>query len=459
MEARVASDAANLRNCMSSSSNTFDTVTQSPAGIFSRLRGVMQRVLSSRLLHSSGLSILDQALVSGTSFVTSVILGRCAGREDLGIYYLALSVVLFVRGLQEQLVSAPYMIYCGRQPLAERSRYAASSLVHQCLLSLIAISGLAIVVAAGWGPAGMRQSLWLLLCAAPLLWMREFVRQMSFAHLDVRAAIVTDVTITLIQLGALAYLAWLGELTVVSTLAVMGICCGLASVAWLASGRQKFSLSWSATRLDWCRNWKFSRWALASHVLACSAPYVLPWVVAATHGERETGTLGACATLVGLSNMFLIGLANYLSPRAARAYAEQGLGELKRVLWQTAIMFVVGLGTMSILAFAGGHHVAALVYGPEFIDTRWIIGILSLSVLANSLGVTAGNGLWALERPSASFFADLCSLCVTVVATATLVPAFGPIGAALAGLTGTTSDALIRGWTLRRTLREVEGTT
>jgi O-antigen/teichoic acid export membrane protein len=431
------------------------TLAHAPAGMLTRIVRLTQRVAGSRMLQSSGLSVIDQALVSGTSFVTSVILGRCTGREDLGYYYLALSVVLFVRGLQEQLVAAPYMIYCGRQKAADQPRYAASALLHQCLLSLIAVAGMAVVAAMGWGPAGIRQSLLLLLCAAPLLWMREFVRQMSFAHLDVRAAIVTDLTITLTQLGALCYLAMIGQLTVVSTLAVMGICCGLASVSWLASGRQKFNLQWTAAWHDWCRNWTFSRWALASHFLACSAPCILPWVVAATHGERETGTLGACATLVGLSNMLLVGLANYLSPKAARAYAEQGLGELKRVLWQTATMFVIGLGTLSICAFLAGHHVAALVYGPEFIETRWIIGILSLSVLANSLGVTAGNGLWALERPSASFFADLSSMIVVIAATATLVPAFGPVGAALAQFTGTASDALIRGYTLRRTLAEV----
>ena len=426
-------------------------------GVFARLLHFSRRVAGSRLLQNSGLSIIDQALVSGTSFITSVILGRCTGREDLGLYYLALSVVLFVRGLQEQLVSAPYMIYCGRQQAADQPRYAASALLHQCLLSLLAMGGLAVAAVFGWGPAGLQSTFVVLLCAAPLLWMREFVRQMSFAHLDVRAAIVTDLTITLTQLGALCYLASSGSLTVGSTLAVMGICCGLASVSWLASGRQRFTLQWSAAWTDWRNNWTFSRWALASHVLACSSPYILPWVVAATHGERETGTLGACATLVGLSNMLLIGLANYLSPKAARAYAEHGLAELKRVLRQTALMFVVGLGTISVLAFLAGHHVAALVYGPEFIETRWIIGILSLSVLANSLGVTAGNGLWAMERPSASFFADLCSLIVVIAATATFVPLWGPIGAALAQFTGTASDAAIRGYTLRRTFAEVSG--
>lgn len=432
------------------------TLTPSVAANRSPVARWLQRLARSKLLQSSGLSVFDQAIVSGTSFATSIILGRCCGRDDLGIYYLALSIVLFVRGLQEQLVSAPYMIYCSRQEQQHQPRYAGSSLVHQCVLSLFAISLLAAIGLAGFAPAGIHSSVWVILTAAPLLWMREYIRQLSFAHLDVRAAIITDGTIALTQLGGLLYLAWLGALNVQTTLAMMGICCGLASVSWLASGRQRFTLQWSAAWNDWTRNWTFSRWALASHVLACSSPYILPWIVALTHGERETGTLGACATLVGLSNMFLVGLANYLSPKAARAYAEQGLPELKRILRQTALMFVVGLGAMSFGAFAAGNHVAALVYGPEFGDTRWIIGILSLSVLANSLGVTAGNGLWALERPSASFVADFCSLLITIIATATLIPAFGTIGAACAALAGTTSDALIRSWTLHRTFLEVQ---
>jgi O-antigen/teichoic acid export membrane protein len=48
---------------------------------------------------------------------------------------------------------------------------------------------------------------------------------------------------------------------------------------------------------------------------------------------------------------------------------------------------------------------------------------------------------------------------IVIVATASLVPAFGPVGAALAQFTGTASDALIRGYTLRRTLAEVAAST
>src|SRR6185369_17376806 len=96
-----------------------------------------RELAGSSLLKKSGLSVVDQAVVSGTNFATSVLLGRFAVQEELGVYYLALSVIYFARGIQEQLVSAPYMIYCSRKRGRELEEYAGSSLVHQCAVMVI----------------------------------------------------------------------------------------------------------------------------------------------------------------------------------------------------------------------------------------------------------------------------------------------------------------------------------
>src|SRR5439155_21750549 len=130
------------------------------------------------------LSVLDQAVVSGMSFATSVLLGRFASQEELGVYYLALSVVYFTRGVQEQLVSAPYMIYCSRRHGPALAEYAGSALVHQCAVMLATAVALLIALGTGVLPSGIEAAFWLLVVAAPLMLVREFARQMSFAHID-----------------------------------------------------------------------------------------------------------------------------------------------------------------------------------------------------------------------------------------------------------------------------------
>lgn len=424
-------------------------------GLVDRVTRGWKAVWSSSFLTKSGLSVIDQGVVSGTSFATSVLLGRFATQEDLGVYYLALSVIYFARGVQEQLVSAPYMIYCGRKEGRELAEYAGSALVHQCVMMAATAGVLLIALAAGLLPGPVANAFWLLLFAAPLMLVREFARQMSFAHLELKRATALDVTAAGLQFVALFVLAASGYLTVMTTLATLALASGIATIGWLATSRQGMLARLSATVSDWVHNWQFSRWALASQLLASTTPYVMPWVIAVTHGEAQTGLLGACMTLVGLSNTFLQGLCNFLSPRAAQAFSRGGLAELRSVLKKTALLFVATLGGLAIAAFLLGEQVAVLLYGPQFAGSGLIIGVLSLSVLANSAGVVAGNGLWAIERPSANFVADACSLVITIVATFICVPLWGPLGAAMATLAGTASDAAVRLWILRLAMREL----
>ena len=423
------------------------------AGFAARL---LRQIRGSSLLTKSGLSVFDQGVVSGTSFATSVLLGRFATQDELGVYYLALSVFYFARGIQEQVVCAPYMIYCGRKGEHERAEYAGSALVHQCVVMLVTAVVLLVALAAGILPAGAQTAFWLLVVAAPLMLVREFARQMSFAHLDLVRATILDVATSLLQFAALVVLAATGGLTITAALATLAVASGLATVGWLATSRQKMVAGLKAALRDWSHNWLFARWALASQLLACTTPYVMPWVVALIHGEAQTGMLGACTTLVGLSSTFLQGLGNFLSPRAAQAFAHGGLRELRSVLIKTALLFAATLGMLAVLGFLLGEQVAVLLYGPQFAGAGVIIGVLSLSVLANSFGMTAGNGLWAMERPRANFVADVIALGVTIVATIGFVPTWGPLGAAISTLVGTATDAAIRLWILHRAMREME---
>ena len=72
----------------------------------------------------------------------------------------------------------------------------------------------------------------------------------------------------------------------------------------------------------------------------------MPWIVAAVDGEKATGLFAAGGTLVGIANMFVNGLANYLSPKAARSYSEGGVPALRSVLRTTALAFTATIGRM-----------------------------------------------------------------------------------------------------------------
>ena len=51
-------------------------------------------------LRSTVMSVASQAVASGTSFLTSVLIGRTCSKEVLGTYALAFSIVIMIRGVQ-----------------------------------------------------------------------------------------------------------------------------------------------------------------------------------------------------------------------------------------------------------------------------------------------------------------------------------------------------------------------
>lgn len=405
------------------------------------------------MLRKSALSIADQAVVSATNFAITVMLGRLCGKPEVGLYYLALQAVFFARGLQEQLIAGPYLVYSGRKQGQEAATYLGSSLIHEiCLLAVVSLS-FAAAAASGYLSAELSQLLWLLVGAAPLMLLREFIRQISFAELRVAEALTIDCCISALQLAGLAAAAYAGVLSTPLTYVLLSLGCGLAALAWLLKRQGTFLAEQRTAWADWCSNWQFGRWALASQLLGQSMPLVLPWIVAGTHGEAATGTLGVSTTLIGFANMYVLGLSNFICPRAAQAYASNGVRELVAVLRQAAVMHLSLLVPFAISMLLAGQSLMTFVYGPDFADAGTIMAILAAAAVINSLGIVAGNGLWAMELPSANFRADACAMVVWIAGTALLVPLYGALGAAIASAAGTTVGAVVRGIVLTSQLR------
>jgi O-antigen/teichoic acid export membrane protein len=405
------------------------------------------------------LSIFDQALVSGTNFATSVIIGRLCTKDQLGTYYLALSLVYFVRGIQEQIISAPYTVYCHRKQGPELDGYGGSLVVHQLgltLLTLVGLFGLGSWLWTGEGASELVTVVWVLLGAAPCMLLREFVRHYAFAHFRMKSAIAIDLAVCCLQLGCLLVLHQLGWLNVTTVYCVIGFACAVACLIWFLAGGRRFRFERSRILGDWRENWAFGRWALAGQLVGCSTPYILPWLLAFRHGMAETGVLAACGTLVGIANMFVLGLSNFLSPQAAHAFTTGGIDRLRAVLTKTALLFGTLLGSFCLVAFFTGDWLAVAIYGDKYADAGPIIIVLALGMLANSMAITAGNGLWAVDLPQANFRADLSALVVTIAATVLLLPTRGALGAALAILLGSLAGAGVRTLILLRVMRSLQ---
>src|SRR5438093_12540376 len=101
--------------------------------------------------HDAAVAISDQVVVSGTSFIASLIIARACTKEEFGVYSLGLTLITILLGVQQALISSPYTMLRSRHTAGDERSYTGSTLVHYGMLDVAAV----LVIASGtilWRP-------------------------------------------------------------------------------------------------------------------------------------------------------------------------------------------------------------------------------------------------------------------------------------------------------------------
>lgn len=417
-------------------------------GLVSRVRDLLER--------PSVLSIIDQAVVSATNLVTGVALGRYCAAEGYGSYVLAMTVAIVGTGLLTELVTNPFTIYGQRRRGRALATYSGSAVIHLAIFSVLLVAAILGVIAACGQIDKLTHILPVVLVAAPLVMTREFARQMSFARFQFRNALTLDMAVSATHLSGLAILWSTGRLSAGTALVALAVACGVSAGVWLLIVRRQFRFSLRHARVHARRNWRFARWTMVAYAIGSTTPFVMPWVLAGFHNEVETGRLAAANTLIGLSFMFVTGISNWLTAKAAHQMQKFGTSALKQTLTQTTVILASVLVPFVVTVWFCGEWLVVFVYGDAFSGLGIVSFIIALGVLANAGNVLAGNGLWALNRPQPGIWADATTLTSTIVLALVLVPTHDVIGAAWATTCGVAAGAVVRTMLLRHAMQQSE---
>ncbi len=407
--------------------------------------------LTQRSTNSGALSLIDQVAVSATGFFSGVIVARGCTLSELGVYHLAISVLLILRGIQADLITSPFAVYNCRRDNAGIETYTGSIFVHQLILTICAVILLILLyflLSKGYATSGLLKAMPALICVAPMVLLREFFRLYSYARLEIKYALITDCLVMVIQLIGLFWIAMTLEMAASQAILTIGCACGLACISWWFVVKPRFQMIPSRIKSDWHLNWMFGRWALASFIVCNCTPYMMTWIVSWLRSDAETGKFGACLLLVGLSNLIIIAINNVLTPISAETHLREGFKGLLHVGQTVVIGFALVLGGFSVVMFFTGDWVGGLIYGSNFDDVGYLCGILALAKLIEGVSLVAVKMLWALDRPRSNLPADFITLLVTLLSALCLLPEYGIISAAMSILAGNVAGAGTRWLTI-----------
>jgi O-antigen/teichoic acid export membrane protein len=399
-------------------------------------------------LGKNTLALVDQAVVSGTNFLTAVMIGRAAGVGELGIYSLGFSLLVAWTCAQDALIALPYTIYCHRSRRETQAEYAGSVLVHQGLLSaLVFVVLLAAGVFLNWRGTlpGLATMTCMLAGVIPFACLREFGRRVAFAHLNVGQALLLDGSAALLQLAGLAWLISVGTLTATTAYAVIGAACALSGAIWLYQARGIFLIRWAQVCPMMRQNWSLGKWLFAWQATAAVQAYFIHWLLAWMLGTSATGVYAACMTMVLFSNPLILGISNALAPKAAHALNNGGVVELRQVIFHTTALVGTVMAMFCLILILFGEGLMDLLYhGQQYAGHGHTVTVLALAMLATALGMPAVNGLMAVERTKTVFTIAIVSLGVSVLSVPILILRWGLVGAAYGFLAGNVVGTVTR---------------
>jgi O-antigen/teichoic acid export membrane protein len=393
------------------------------------------------------LPLADQAVVSGTSLLTTLLIARWSNPTELGIYVVGASLLLSVLAFQESLILEPYLIQ--RHDMQGSLAEGAGSFLTLSVLFSTGSILILIVLAVGflkWGTSPeLVATTWLIAGIIPFALTRNFARRFSFARLEFGHALVLDTAVALIQISMLAWLGTSGRMSALSAWAAFGAANAVAAVGWLYCARREFAIRLQHVRTVLKRAWPLGKWLLVGQITALVQGNIAYWLLMGLAGAAETGVFAACMSIVGFANPLLLGLGNSMMPRSVFAWKNNGARALWHEMNRSTVLIAVLMTAFSLAILIAGEPVMRLLFhGAEYDGHRQTLTVLALSLLAGSLGAPAQFALAAMQRPRLIVVSSVAGAIVTVVLVLALMGRFGLVGAAYGFLGGSAAGSIGR---------------
>ena len=318
----------------------------------------------------------DQAIVSGSSFVTNILVARSLGVSSYGKFSVIILVQLFLLSLQQAVSSGVYQVMFGGLEEKQKKLYTNGLFYAQTLLYMILVAICFLVyflfpiLAKGYDfiliPAIVGSLLFLL---------QDFLRKILLTKQEEPKALLIDAITNFIQILLLAIYAFMGKLSLPIAcwiIALTFIPSIIAGIAWVQPG----TFSVGNIQLTASIHKKQSHWMLMSALLQWFAGNFFVVAAGLWLGIAALGALRLSQYIFGLLNILLQAIENYALPQASllQKSTDQFNGFLKNVFKKTFLMIAPVLVVLSLFA----KQILQWSGGASYIDYAYVIHGLSL---------------------------------------------------------------------------------
>ncbi|MBO0949641.1 hypothetical protein [Fibrella forsythiae] len=317
-----------------------------------------------------GLVLADQVVVSGSAFITNLLLAHALGLAAYGQFSAVILSQLFLLSVQQAVGSGIYQVVFPGLSETEQQRYTNGLFWLQLgwLIGLMVLSGL---IYSLLPTRVIPFSIHVLLPAVVgtgLYLLQDFLRKVLLVQQRAGHALLLDCLTNVGQLALLAVFNWQHALSLPVSLWIIGatfVPSIVLGIVWLRAGQPQATngqFVWEKHRQQggWMLLSALTQWLAGNFFIVAGGWWL---------GAAALGALRLAQYIFGLLNVLLQALESYVIPRAAQVahlplnlltYLRAVL--LKSLLGLLPVLLFLTLGAEPLLAYMGGNDYRPFSY-------------------------------------------------------------------------------------------------
>lgn len=412
--------------------------------------------IKSSIIHTvnKGLvSILDQGLFSGISFIVSILLGRWLQPVAYGSYSVAMSIFLLGAGVYSSIVLEPMSVFGSKAQHNHSGKYSGSILI----MHLVLTGGVALILflSTFFGFLGFNEStsaIRIMALTLPFVLGFWLVRWSLYTQsLPSKALLVTVCYATGI-LASIIILKLTGLISSENVFLTTGFVSLLTSISILWDARKHIlrTAVIEHTKL----HWGYGKWILLASILQWLSTQFYLVLVSTNISLSDGAGYRAIQNLAQPLEQVSTALGLLLIPWFSRKFANDSASALKKIHWVSWILGLIGLLYLAA-AWEGKDFLVHAVYQGKYDAYSWLIPYMVGFPLILSLSKGAQIGVRVLEKPGVLLIAYLCTGIVTAIFGPILINGYGLKGAVVGRLLSAVVFSLLTHLLYRRNAREL----
>lgn len=379
-----------------------------------------------------GFAILDQGLISGSNFLTSILLARWMMPEQYGAYAVAFGIFVLLSVVYQALVLEPMAVFGGSSYQNCLRGYLRSLLWIHVTISgtIVVICGASALVTHLLHGGILAGALAGATIASPCILAFGLTRRGFYLELSPKMAATGALVYSSLSVGAL-YLLYQRNLLSPFTAFLLMSLAAVSTTAYLAALLRSGLPRTAPPKIGevWSKHWRYGRWALASSVAGWIPAYIYYPLLSSFGSTVQSGQLKALMNLTLPMEQTKAALAMLLLPYAAGVLQRQGKSAAGRLSVRMTMVTAGGAIAFWGVILAFRDPAFHFLYSGKYMEVAHLLPVVAFGSIVWCAAFGPAICLRAMESPASVFIAFSSATVLSLLVGIPATWAFGLKGA------------------------------